>query len=145
MNVKEVTLERSFPVGPKFEMQRIVYTVVLEEEENRLEVVEKLCRELDAVVSDYAGVESPGLKAKVIEPVKIEPTKITVGDNTQRIRDVKDLIPNEFRDLVKSVYVTDDRVYVEFKFTKAWEPLRDFMQDVLKAKYSKEERRWRLP
>ena len=169
MNVKEVIMESSFPTvpqeGKKFEMKRITYKIELEPEENRLEVLSKLSREQDAIKDGCQGKDTPKYQVSDVTVVQenkdfrgkvlTEDVLVTLTqeqepkDNTQRIRDVKNLIPVEMEKWIKSVYIVDDRVCVKANYLKLtdYTILAKFMDESLGAKRITDgkESRWELP
>lgn len=149
VTVKEVVLERSFPVGPKFEMQKIRVTL------DSMDGVDDLLQILDNIVNSYHNKNGipEELKLKVSSNTIKESSVVKDAapkDNTQRISEVTEVIPEEFKGLVKLVYVaSDQRVCVQFKYVppSEFKILADFMKDTLKAEYisAGKETYWKLP
>ena len=86
---------------------------------------------------------------KLPAPLTLEPEKVTVTDNTQRIRNVQELVPEEMKNWIKQVYIMDNRVCVKANFLKLpdYTILAKFMDESLGAKRITDgkESRWELP
>ena len=96
---------------------------------------------------------------KLPAPLTLDPIKVSYAketgqpevpkDNTQRIRDVRELVPEEMKKWIKQVYIMDNRVCVKANFLKLpdYTILAKFMDESLGAKRITDgkESRWELP
>ena len=160
MNVEKVTVSRKYPGVKQYEMVEYSVTASVAEDENHLEILDKLSKELESYHRGFSKPKDVEIKPPTVEwktneeqVVSMEQTfeehKEKSKDNTQRIRDVKNLIPVEMEKWIKSVYIVDDRVCVKANYLKLtdYTILAKFMDESLGAKRITDgkESRWELP
>ena len=157
VNVKEVVLERSFPVGPKFEMQKIRMTILTTLNDPVSGII-SLCRVLDQIVAGYH--KQRGNKPVSAEPAKKEaiydnlpkepiPQGIYKDDttNTERIKKVQDMLPDEFASYNLQVYIQNDKICIKkYLPPKDYAIVSKFMESIDAVHISAgSETRWELP
>jgi len=145
MKIKEIYVARKFPTGAKFEMMTFGYTVEIDEGvENRLEVLNKLNKELEYYGKNYDsimkknGSEGEVLSNKItVTDLRQEAGKMELVDRDTPFENVEtsilEVFPENYKKMLKAKVVDDGyeitpKVFMKDK--RDWKEINDIVREL---------------